>query len=236
MKREILSLDNEGRRLTKVAIDHPATMDLRSTILQALSCLDHDIELSCSACFDLNRFVQLHRNGSPDGSLDDCVRGLNWLRLRLSAQDAVRRTSVVRWVRYIREHSTDIRLLELGDALDAGLRASATGERLDGRDRDALVGWLTEPGVERDMAYEEAVQQILKQPSSPGVVHLQLEPIGTPGKMCHARCDAMIDDPPSQLAVDVMFVTCPHCRKMDFMTEVNVNALRQALSGGSNGK
>jgi hypothetical protein len=109
-----------------------------------------------------------------------------------------------------------------------GLHASATGERLDGRDRDALVGWLTEPGVERDMAYEEAVQQILKQPSSPDVVHLQLEPNGTPGKMCHARCDAMIDDPPSQLAVDVMFVTCTHCR--------NVNALRQALSGGSNVK
>lgn len=158
-----LLLDNEGRRLAEAAIDHPVAMDLRSTILQALTCLDRGVELSCSACSDLNHFIQLHRNGSPDGSLDDCVRGLNWLLLRLSARDAVRSPSVARWVRYIQEHSTDARLAELGDALDAGLRACATGEQLDGRHRDALVGWLTKSGAQLEQAYESAVQQILRQ-------------------------------------------------------------------------
>lgn len=156
-------LDVEGRRLAEAAIDHPAATDLTPAILQALGCLDRSVELSCSACSDLNCFVQLHRNGSADGSLDNCVRGLNWLLLRLSARDAVRSTSIAGWVMYIREHSTDARLLELGDALDAGLRTSATGEQLDGRHCDSLVGWLTEPGAQRDPAYESAVQQILKQ-------------------------------------------------------------------------
>jgi hypothetical protein len=136
-------------------------MDLRPTIFQALRCLDGGFELSCSSCSDLNHFVQLHRNA--DGSLGDCVRGLNWLLLRLSARDAVRKSSVAKWVRYLREHLTDARLLELGDALDAGLCAYATGEQLDGRHRNVLVGWLTAPGVQRDAAYEVAVQQILRQ-------------------------------------------------------------------------
>jgi hypothetical protein len=164
-------LDTEGRRLAEAAVDHPAATSLRSAILQALGCLDRDVELSCSACSDLNRFVQLHRNGSADGSLDDSLRGLNWLLLRLSARDAVRSSSVAEWVRYIREHAIDVRLLELGEALDAGLRAAATGAQLDGRHRDAIVGWLTEPGVQRDAAYESAVQQILRQPNSADVVH-----------------------------------------------------------------
>lgn len=86
------------------------------------------------------------------------------------------------------------------------------------------------------LARAREIRAVPKVGRSPNVVHLQLEPIGTPGEMCHASCDAMIDDPPSQLAVDVMFVTCPHCREMDFMTAVNVDALRQAMSGGSNGK
>lgn len=43
------------------------------------------------------------------------------------------------------------------------------------------------------------------------VVHLQNEPIGTPGGECHAACSAPIDDPPSQLAVDRDFVSCPQC-------------------------
>lgn len=59
-------LDTKGRRFAKAAVDHPAAMDLRPTILQALRCLDHDIELSCSACSDLKHFVQLHRNGSAE--------------------------------------------------------------------------------------------------------------------------------------------------------------------------
>jgi hypothetical protein len=157
------SLDAEGRRLAEVAVDHPVAMDLRSTILQALRCLDYGVELSCSACSDLNHFVQQHRNGNADGSLDDCVRGLNWLLLQLSARDAVRSPSVVRWVRYIWEHSTDVQMLELGNALDAGLRALATGEQLDGQCRDVLVRWLMEPGVQREQAYESIVQQILRQ-------------------------------------------------------------------------
>lgn len=69
-------------------------------------------------------------------------------------------------MRYIREHSTDARLLELGDALDAGLCTFTTGEQLDGRNRDVLMGWLTEPGVQREAAYENAVQQFLREPSS----------------------------------------------------------------------
>jgi hypothetical protein len=158
-----LVLDNEGRRLAEAAVDHPVAMNLRSTILQALRCLDRGVELSCSARSDLDGFVQLHRNGSADGSLDDCVRGLNWLLLRLSARDAVRSTSVARWVRYIWEHSTDARALELGDALDAGLHTCTTGEQLNGRYRDVLVSWLTEPEAQREQTYEDAVQQILRQ-------------------------------------------------------------------------
>jgi hypothetical protein len=43
-------------------------------------------------------------------------------------------------------------------------------------------------------------------------VHLQVEPIGTPSEACHARCNAAIDDPLNQLAVDLAFVTCAGCR------------------------
>jgi hypothetical protein len=186
-------LDGEGRRLAEATVDHPAATKLRPAILQALGCLDRGVELSLGACAEINCFVQLHRNGL----LDDCVRGLNWLLFRLSARDSVRSISLAGWVRRIREHSTDIRLLELGDALDAGLRAGATGEQLEGRHRDALVGWLTEPGALLDEAYESAVQQLLRSQRSADIVHLQLEPIGTPGETGHARCGALIDDPPT---------------------------------------
>jgi hypothetical protein len=43
------------------------------------------------------------------------------------------------------------------------------------------------------------------------VVHLQNEPLGTPGAQCNAACGAKIDDPPSQLSVDREFVTCREC-------------------------
>lgn len=43
------------------------------------------------------------------------------------------------------------------------------------------------------------------------VVHLQREPVGTPGAACSAACSAQIDEPPSQLAVDRAFVTCQAC-------------------------
>ena len=47
---------------------------------------------------------------------------------------------------------------------------------------------------------------------SAGVVHLQVEPIGTPRGACHTYCDSLIEDPPRQLAVDLLFVTCPGCQ------------------------
>jgi hypothetical protein len=153
------NLEFEGRRRAEAAYDHSAALDLRPTILQALGCLDRGVELSCRASADLNRFVQENQNAQ--GSLD-CVQGLDWLRLRLAARDAVRSTSVARWVKYIWEHSTDIQWLELGNALDEGLRVRALGEQLSAQYRDVLVGWLTEAGVQRDQAYEDAVQQLLR--------------------------------------------------------------------------
>ena len=42
-------------------------------------------------------------------------------------------------------------------------------------------------------------------------VHLQHDPFGTTGAGCGAACGATIDDPPSQLAVSLEFVSCPAC-------------------------
>lgn len=42
-------------------------------------------------------------------------------------------------------------------------------------------------------------------------IHLQLEPIGTPGALCRAACGDPVDDLPSQLSVGVEFITCPRC-------------------------
>jgi hypothetical protein len=47
------------------------------------------------------------------------------------------------------------------------------------------------------------------------VVHLQKEPIGATRDACHAACSAPIDDPPSELAVDRAFVSCPTCLSCD---------------------
>jgi hypothetical protein len=43
------------------------------------------------------------------------------------------------------------------------------------------------------------------------LVHLQIAPIGTPNEDCHAACHAPVDDPPSELAVDLAFVSCATC-------------------------
>ena len=48
------------------------------------------------------------------------------------------------------------------------------------------------------------------------VVHLQREPIGTPGAECHAACSAVIDDAPSELAINQAFVSCPACLVVGF--------------------
>jgi hypothetical protein len=53
------------------------------------------------------------------------------------------------------------------------------------------------------------------------VVHLQHEPIGTPGSQCSATCGAAIDDPPSQIAVDREFVTCPACYRETIARKVD---------------
>jgi hypothetical protein len=154
----VAQLEAEGRRLAEAAIDHPAAASLRPAISQALRCLDRGIELSWRACSEINHFAQLHRNA--DGPLGDCAQGLDWLRLRLAARDSVRSIRIARWVRYIQEHSTKSHVIELGNALDAGLRAFAMDEPLDEQHRNVLMGWLAEP--EREPAYTSAVQQILR--------------------------------------------------------------------------
>jgi len=45
-----------------------------------------------------------------------------------------------------------------------------------------------------------------------GLVHSQLEPRGTPAAMRSAVCDAIIDDPATQLVTDNACVTCEDCR------------------------
>lgn len=45
------------------------------------------------------------------------------------------------------------------------------------------------------------------------VVHLQREPLGTPGPRRDAACGAEVDDPPSQLTSDREFITCRQCRR-----------------------
>lgn len=160
MRSSITELDGEGWRLATAAIDHPAALELQPAILQALECLERGLELSCWASSKINTFIQCYKY-TADDSLSACVRGLNWLFLRLAALDAVRRFSISRWVRHIREGATDVALLALGDALDEGLRARALNEPLEESHRTVLVSWLTAPGPEREQPFEEAVRQLL---------------------------------------------------------------------------
>jgi hypothetical protein len=153
-------LDTEGRHLVEIALDQSAAQHLQSAITQALHCLDRGLELSCSASSEIEHFLQLHPHA--DGALGACVRGLHWLLLRLAARDAVRKVRIVEWIHFIREHAVYMTppLLDLANALDAGLHAAATGEPLEEKYHVILTRWGT---GDCDPGYKENVQQLLKQ-------------------------------------------------------------------------